>query len=403
MASVIKRPNGVKWVQFVGQDKKRKTLRLGKIPLKSAEGIKLKVEYLLAHRITRHALDTSTAQWLSEIEPDLLKRLVGVGLIDARESTRLEDYCEAYYELRDSGNKANTQKKYRNALNYLYEYFGKDTLLKDITPGDCDEWRVWLGKKTETKKKLAENTVRKHCAVAKVFFNNAVRKRLVDENPFSDLKSTSIPNKSREYFITAEEAEKVLNACPDAEWRLIVALARYGGLRTPSEHYALRWEDINWVDERFYVSSPKTERYEGKEGRMVPIFPQLRPYIEDCRELAEDGAEFVIAKHRFGSCNLRTTMQKIVKRAGLNVWPRLFQNLRSSRETELLSEGFQLQTVVAWLGNSPTVALKSYLQVREEDYQKATQKVADKAKQNPKQSTPESVRSVSKTTNSTPV
>jgi len=132
---------------------------------------------------------------------------------------------------------------------------------------------------------------------------------------------------------------------------------------------------------------------------MVPIFPQLRPYIEDCRELAEDGAEFVIAKHRFGSCNLRTTMQKIVKRAGLNVWPRLFQNLRSSRETELLSEGFQLQTVVAWLGNSPTVALKSYLQVREEDYQKATQKVA----QNPKQSTPESVRSVSKTTNSTPV
>jgi len=128
MASVIKRPNGVKWVQFVGQDKKRKTLRLGKIPLKSAEGIKLKVEYLLAHRITRHALDTSTAQWLSEIEPDLLKRLVGVGLIDARESTRLEDYCEAYYELRDSGNKANTQKKYRNALNYLYEYFGKDTL-----------------------------------------------------------------------------------------------------------------------------------------------------------------------------------------------------------------------------------------------------------------------------------
>tara|TARA_R110002074_G_C12329775_1_gene647760 strand:- start:565 stop:807 length:243 start_codon:yes stop_codon:yes gene_type:complete len=67
-------------------------------------------------------------------------------------------------------------------------------------------------------------------------------------------------------------------------------------------------------------------------------------------------------------------MQKIVKRAGLNQWPRLFQNMRSSRETELLSEGFQLQTVVAWLGNSPTVALKSYLQVREDDYKKATQK-----------------------------
>lgn len=91
-------------------------------------------------------------------------------------------------------------------------------------------------------------------------------------------------------------------------------------------------------------------------------------------------------------------MQKIVKRAGLNQWPRLFQNLRSSRETELLGEGFQLQTVVAWLGNSPTVALKSYLQVREEDYQKATQGGAEKAKQN----TPESVRLASNVASNTP-
>lgn len=368
MASICKRPNGRKSIQFIGPDQKRKTLRLGKVPMKTAEGVKMRVESLLAHRITKHALDRATAQWLSEVEPELLKRLVNVGLVDERESTRLEDYCEAYYELRETGNKANTQKKYRNALNYIYEYFGKDRMLKDITPGDCDEWRVWL-----TRKGLAENTVRKHCAVAKVFFNNAVRKRLIEENPFTDLKSTSIPNKAREYFISAEETEKLLEACPDAEWRLIVALARFGGLRTPSEHYALRWEDVLWAEGRFYVTSPKTERYEGKEGRMVPIFPQLKPYLEDCWELADDDAEFVIVRHRHGSNNLRTCMQKIVKRAGLNQWPRLFQNMRSSRETELLGEGFQLQTVVAWLGNSPTVALKNYLQVREEDYEKATQ------------------------------
>ncbi|QDT89175.1 tyrosine-type recombinase/integrase [Gimesia algae] len=376
MASVCKQSsngklNGRKSIQFKGHDGKRKTLRLGKVSMKTAEGVRAQVEHLLAHRITKHSLDRSTAQWLTEIEPELRNRLVSVGLIDARESTRLEDYCEAYYKMRETDTKPNTQKKYRNALNYIYEFFTREKLLKDITPGDCDEWRLWL-----VQKKLAENTVRKHCAVAKVFFNNAVRRKLIEENPFQDLKATSVPNKSREYFITAEETEKVLTACPDAEWRLIVALARYGGLRIPSEPYALRWSDINWADDRFYVSSPKTEHHEGKEGRMVPLFPQLRPYLEDCRELAEDDAEFVIVKHRHGSCNLRTTMQKIVKRAGLNQWPRLFQNLRSSRETELLSEGFQLQTVVAWLGNSAVVALKNYLQVREDDYKKATQNTA---------------------------
>lgn len=366
MASITKQPNGGKIIQFVGVDKIRRSLRLGKIPMKTAEGMKVKIEHLLAHRITKHSLDQSTATWLTEIEPDMLKRLTGVGLIDERESTQLEIYVERYFKQRTNDTKPNTQRKYRNTINYLYDFFSKTRLLKDITPGDADEWRLWLAGKG-----LAENTIRKHCAVAKVFFYNAVRKKLIEENPFADLKSTSIPNKSREYFITHEETKRVLDVCPDAEWRLIFALARYGGLRTPSEPYALRWDDINWADGRFYVRSPKTERYEGKEGRIVPIFPQLRPYLEACFELAEDGAEHVIVKHRVGSSNLRTTLQRLITRAGLNPWPKLFQNLRSTRETELLQEGFQLQTVVAWLGNSPTVALKSYLQVREDDYQKA--------------------------------
>ena len=48
------------------------------------------------------------------------------------------------------------------------------------------------------------------------------------------------------------------------------------------------------------------------------------------------------------------------------------QNLRSSRETELARE-YPLQTVTAWLGNTPKVALENYLQVRDEDFTKAAQ------------------------------
>ena len=42
-----------------------------------------------------------------------------------------------------------------------------------------------------------------------------------------------------------DEAEKVLKACPDAQWKLLFALSRYGGLRCPSEHLALTWGDID--------------------------------------------------------------------------------------------------------------------------------------------------------------
>ena len=101
-------------------------------------------------------------------------------------------------------------------------YFGEEKPLESISEGDCDEW-YW-----SILKKRAENTARKHAAVAKVLFRAAVSKRLLASNPFSHSKATIKPNESRFHFITREVAEKVLDACPDAEWRLIFALSRLG-------------------------------------------------------------------------------------------------------------------------------------------------------------------------------
>jgi len=42
-------------------------------------------------------------------------------------------------------------------------------------------------------------------------------------------------SKDKERFVTEGESQKILKACPDAEWRLIFSLCRYGGMRCPSE------------------------------------------------------------------------------------------------------------------------------------------------------------------------
>ena len=72
--------------------------------------------------------------------------------------------------------------------------------------------------------------------------------------------------------------------------------------------------------------------------------------------------------------NLRSTFLKIIKRAGLKAWPKLFQNLRSTRETEL-AETFPLQAVTAWIGNSQLVAAKHYLQLRDEHFDRTSSEV----------------------------
>ena len=73
---------------------------------------------------------------------------------------------------------------------------------------------------------------------------------------------------------------------------------------------------------------------------------------------------------------------------GLSAWPRLLQNLRASRETELAGQ-FPLHVVAAWIGNSAPVAAKHYLSVTDADFDKALGGGADsgaRAAQNPAQS-----------------
>ena len=72
------------------------------------------------------------------------------------------------------------------------------------------------------------------------------------------------------------------------------------------------------------------------------------------------------------SKNLGTTFKKIMRRAGVDAWPKPFQNLRSSRQTELEQE-HPTFVVCKWMGNTPSAAHKHYLTVCEDDFHKAVE------------------------------
>jgi integrase len=196
-----------------------------------------------------------------------------------------------------------------------------------------------------------------------------VRSRLIPSSPFADVKGGAATDKARRVFVTREVTAKVLDACPDAGWRLVVALARFAGIRIPSELLLLTWDDILWDEGKFRVRSPKTEHHEGKGERWVPIFPELRPYLEAAFEAAPEGAVHLVGRRNDG-VNLRTRLLRIIRRAGCTPWPKLFVNLRASRETELVAV-YPLHVVCAWLGNSELIAHKHYLQVTDADFRHA--------------------------------
>jgi integrase len=216
--------------------------------------------------------------------------------------------------------------------------------------------------------KLAPSTVHKRLQVARGFFATMKRRGLIDMNPFEYVRGATTGSRDRQHFISREDFDLLMGACPNHDWRTIIALARMGGLRCPSEVLSLKLTDIKWDTKRIMVTSPKTEHI-GKGTRLIPLFPELHDVLMEAAELAKPGAVYVVdEKYRRAAChetgwrnlNLRTTFQKIIRRSGLQPWPRLFHNLRASRETELV-ERFPIQVVTDWLGNTPKVAMKHYL------------------------------------------
>ena len=122
--------------------------------------------------------------------------------------------------------------------------------------------------------------------------------------------------------------------------------------------------------------------------RIVPIFPELHPFLLDAFEAAEDGAVHCCPQHGPNAGQVyRKYILRAIETAGLKPWPKLFQNLRSTRETELC-ERFPVHVAAAWVGNSPRVAVRHYLQTTEDHYAKAVQE----AVQNPVQSAAASSR-----------
>ncbi len=86
MASISRQNNGTRLIQFVDLDGGRKTIRLGKVSQRLAEGIKLRVEQLLGSLNLNRLMENELASWMMNLEPLMAKRLATVGLIATREA-----------------------------------------------------------------------------------------------------------------------------------------------------------------------------------------------------------------------------------------------------------------------------------------------------------------------------
>jgi len=377
-------PNGKPtWrVQFYDGSGERRAVYVGAVPKKAADVWLNRIEQLTACSIAGVAPDTDLAAWVASLPDGSYEKLEKARLVAprvaAREAVSLGRLTEAF--TKRSTSKPATIQSFKQTLDSLEACLGANTPIGLLTAEDADRWRAWVvrdkkgsgrrkKKRTTEDNRLAAATVAKRVNLAKQVFRAAVRWGWLDKSPFDGLRAGSQSNPARARYIRLETIQDILDACPSIEWRLLVALARLGGLRCPSEIGVVTWADVNWEKGRLTVLAKKTEHHGGSHAvRIVPICPQLRKILAEAFERAEPGAMSIVPMAARNGVNLRTQLERIITKAGHKTWPRLFQNLRASCETDWV-ERYPAHAVAKWLGHSPKVAAEHYLMSREHHFE----------------------------------
>jgi len=380
MASLRKQPKGESWQLRVNLRKKPIVLSLSNLTEAQAERWKLFVQAIADRVELEKPLDRKILEWLSSLSKEQRKKLSDKGLIESDEEEQpkskeilLKDYLEEYFSSRRLDVKTSTWIFYQHTRKRLEEYFPGRSL-QSITAIEAKQFRKWLEdsnkrdkpKEGKPAKSLAINTIKRRTGLCRQIFKQAIEDGLIARNPFAGMSTSVRSNKERKHYVDLETFAKVLEKAPNATWRSLLVLARLAAFRIPSEAQGLKWEHIAWEAKRIsIVGSSKTEHHAKRQVRIVPLFPEIERELLKLHLEAEEGAEYVFPGLR-ADTNLRTTLVKIIRRAGLKTWPKLWQNLRSSAATDF-ARSIPSHIAASICGHTEEIAKEHYWTVEDSD------------------------------------
>jgi integrase len=286
---------------------------------------------------------------------DLQSRMIiDPGAKDRGKAPTLGRWRDAYFEQRDDLSDL-TQALHSQTIRYLIDYAGEGMRLDRFTRTMAVEWRKHMGTK------VGPATVAKHVRNCKVFFGWAQRQDLITTNPFDRISGTA-PKVAHDWKeITNADTEAMIEHASSSQWRCIIALCRWAGLRR-GEALRLSWGDIDFAAGVLRVlpeSRGGSRTISTKQGppRSVPIRPSLLAVLRAAYEAAEEGSRGPC--EMIGIGNLDRDAEKLAIRSGVGAYSKPFHTLRKCCESEWMRD-YPAMDVCKWMGHSAQVAAEHY-------------------------------------------
>lgn len=342
----------------------------------------------------KYHIETIEAKNKAEAQKYLSKKLVefdtGILPIDETNMT-LRDYLYKWLETKKTSLALMTYNSYEQTIRlYIVPCIGNYKLVK-LTPLIIQNLYNSL-----TLQGLSARTVRYVHTILNEALDQAVIWQMINKNP---CKGLTLPKQVRQEMkvLTQEQVKKFLKACIYNRFGVLFELLVISGMR-PSEALALKWEDVDWKNNRITIQRSLTRvknKWEFKEPktkhgrRTIPLPPEV---MKDLKEHKINQAEEKLKAEVYNdyglvfACSNGSPLEErkivtryfkpLLKDAGLPDI-RLY-DLRHTAATLLMKAGENPKVVSERLGHANIgITLDIYSHVLPDMQEEATKKLKD--------------------------
>ncbi len=293
--------------------------------------------------------------------------------LEVTQETTFKEYAQEWLDNKKKAMEFSTYERYENqVLKQIEPFFGKYKLA-DITPRLVSEYyqsKVAGGRLDGREGGLAHRTMKSHAALIRSILRQAVIEGVLMRNPaeYVPLPTRGDSQEKNIVFLSAAEANKMLEAFEGHQLRELVYVALYYGLRR-SEVLGLKWSVVNFESNIISINHTvvkyssvvaKDRTKSAASNSSYDLIPAVKDVLLKLKERqAED-------KKLFGNCYVESdyifkwqdgslirpdvltrSFQRVLKNHGLQHMR--FHDLRHSTASMLFDLGWDIKAIQVWL------------------------------------------------------
>jgi integrase len=310
----------------------------------------------------------------------MFKRDANVELLPKQPS--IKSWMANWLTAKSKETRPTTYDRYKRVIECFAEFLGKAKCENDLATLDTSDVTAFRNSEANERSRGTANLSVK---VLRVCFHDAVRQKLIANNPASDVKLLDADEGKRRPF-TLSEIKRILKACDD-EWRGLVLFGLYLGQRL-GDLAKLTWRAVNLERNEIAFTARKT-------GRRI-VLPLVQPLVDYLTSLeSTDNPNAYIfpnaAAHKL-TASLSNQFRGILVEAGLveardystkgsastrEVSEISFHSLRHSAVTMLKASGLSDVFAREIVGHESVAVSRQYTHLSTDDLRKAMKRLPD--------------------------